>query len=272
MKIVTEQYIRDLLKDKSIKEFHVERGSLLSPAARDYLNQVRVRVCFDPPGDKTPEDTGGAAGAGGERRGKFTNAETGEVYASKPECMTHLTGNKLVFKDHARIIFRGELDHLQSQIVLTQALLAGRYPEKLLLDLEETLSLTRGLMRADVLDEPAGEINLFGLDGAELRAQSHNPQKYFGVKAMTLPQYGMGEAYARLNLLRTQSRQAEIAAVAAYREGGTPSREGGMTAHADIVTALNRLSSGFYVMCCRLLSGFYGEGDAEGGTADDGNT
>lgn len=255
MKIVTEQFIRDLLKDKSIKEFHVERGSLLSPAAKDYMNQVRVRVIFDPPRAAEAGDVGEPAESGAG--GRFTDAETGEYYDEKPECMTHLLGNKLVYKDHARIIFRGELDHLQSQIVLTQALLDGRSPDKLILDLGEVLAFVRNLMRAEVLDEPAGDVLLFGMDGDGLRAQSHNPQKFFGVKAMTLPHYGMGEAYARLNLLRSQSRQAEAAAVAAHREGRTVTR-------TDIVTALNRLSSAFHILCCRLLSGYYEGGGPAG--------
>ena len=277
MRIVTEQFIRDLLKDRTVREFHVEHGSLLSPAAKDYLNQVHVRIIIDPPkGDPEAGSSAGANPAGdshmhdnpnagsyiaagstdGDRAGKtgsrgFVDAETGDEITVKPEVMTHLFGNKLVYKNHQRMVFRGALDHLQSEIVLTQALLAGRYPEKLTLELEDVLAFVRNLMRAEVLDEPAGEIRALGLSDAELREQSHHPDAFYGVKAMTLPHYGMGEAYARLNLLRSQSRQVEIAAVSAYRDGRGVSRQ-------DIITALNRLSSVFHIMCCRLLSGYYG--------------
>jgi len=245
VKVITEQYIRSLLKEKGLREFHVEHGLILSPAAKDYLNQERVRVCYDPPTGRVFVDI-----SDGKR---FVDAETGEGYDEKPESMTHLVGNMLVYKDHARIVFRGELDHLQSQIVLTQTSLFGKSPEKLLLDLENVLVFVRNLLRAEVLDEPVGDAQMLGLSSAELREQSHHPQEYFGVKAMTLPHYGMGEAYARLNLLRSQSRQAEIAAVHAFREEGTVS-------HQDILLALNRLSSGFHILCCRLLAGYYGDG------------
>ena len=245
MKVITEQYIRIVLKEKGIREFHVERGFILSPAARDYLNQERVRVCYDPPADRLAADKNGGK--------RFVDAETGEGYDEKPESMTHLTGNKLVYKDHARIAFRGELDHLQSQIVLTQASLLGKYPDTLLLDLENILTFVRNLLRAEVLDEAVGDAQMLGLSSAELREQSHHPQEYFGVKAMTLPHYSMGEGYALLNLLRSQSRQAEIAAVHAFREGHTVS-------HPDILLALNRLSSGLHILCCRLLAGNYGNG------------
>ena len=239
-----------MLKENDLEEFFVESGSILSPAAKDYLNQVRVRVRFAPPGSGTGA---GGTNAGGVYPGDgkhFVDAETGKRYTHKPECMTHLVGNKLVYKDHARIVFRGELDHLQSQIVLAQVSLSSRYSEALISDLEGILAFVRELLRAEVLDEPVGDLQLLGLSNAQLREQSHNPQKYLGVKAMTLPHYSMGEGFAHLNVLRSQSRQAECAAVQAFRSGKEVSNE-------DVVLALNRLSSGFHIMCCRLLSGHY---------------
>ena len=240
----------------------MESGVILSPAAKDYLNQVHVRVLFDLPSGGSSSDITGASsshastsgtsytGPGSEAR-YYTDALTGEIYYDKPECMTHLTGNMLVHKDHARIAFRGALDHLESQIVVAQATLCARYPEQLITDLEDVLTFVRNLLRAEVLDEPVGESKLLGLSSAELREQSHHPEKHFGVKPMTLPHYSMGEGFAHLNLLRSQSRQVEIAAVSAYRNGNSVS-------NPEIVLALNRLSSGFHILCCRLLSGYYG--------------
>ena len=246
-----------------MKEYHVESGVILSPAAKDYLNQVHVRVLFDlPSGGEGPAcreepasrvSTSGTssscAGPGGGNR-YYIDALTGEIYHDKPECMTHLTGNKLVYKDHARIVFRGALDHLESQIVVAQATLCGSYPEQLIDDLEDVLAFVRNLLRAEVMDEQIGGAKLLGLSSAELREQSHHPDKYFGVKPMALPHYGMGAGFAHLNLLRSQSRQVEIAAVSAFRNGSTVTNQ-------EIVLALNRLSSGFHILCCRLLSGYY---------------
>lgn len=39
--------------------------------------------------------------------------------------MTQLFGNKLVCKDHPRILFRGKLDALQADVVLAQAMIQG---------------------------------------------------------------------------------------------------------------------------------------------------
>ena len=254
MKVITEQYVRDLLKENDLKEFHVRHDRILSPAAKDYLNQVRVRVYYDPPngGINTSVTRSGntlssTRSSGGKR---FVDALTGESYEEKPECMTHLFGNKLVLKDHVRIAFRGALDHLQSQIVFAQASLYKHNSKKLIDDLDNALAFVRDLLRAEVLDEPIGDLQLLGLSSAELRDQSHYPEKHFGVKAMTLPHYSMGIAYAHLNLLRSLSRQVEVSAVSAFRDGHEVSRQ-------EIVLALNRLSSGFHIMCCRLLSDYY---------------
>jgi len=254
MKVITEQYVRDLLKENDLREFHVRHDRILSPAAKDYLNQERVRICFEAPnggvcaGVARSGNTLGSISSGGEKR--FTDALTGESYDEKPECMTHLFGNKLVFKDHARIAFRGALDHLQSQIVFAQASLCEHHPGQLIDDLENVLAFVRDLLRVEVLDEPVSDLQLLGLSSAELRDRSHYPEKHFGVKAMTLPHYSMGIAYAHLNLLRSLSRQVEVSAVSAFRDGHEVSRQ-------EIVLALNRLSSGFHIMCCRLLSDYY---------------
>ena len=42
------------------------------------------------------------------------------MLTNKPEHMTHLRGNTLVFKDHPVIKYRGALDYLESKIICTQ--------------------------------------------------------------------------------------------------------------------------------------------------------
>ena len=248
LKVITEQYVRDLLKEEDLQEFKIECGQILSPAARDYLNQMRIP--FGVAGDAPPRVP---------LHEQFVDAATGEKYDTKPEFMTHLHGNNLVYKDHKRIAFRGALDHLQSQIVFAQSSLCEKYPQMLINDLENVLTFVRNILRAEVLNEPLGEKELLGLSDTDLRGQSHNPEKYFGVKAMTLPHYSMGQAYAHLNLLRSQSRQVEVIAVSAFRDGNAVSFE-------ELILALNRLSSCFHILCCRVLSGYYCTDSEQPGT------
>ena len=163
--------------------------------------------------------------------------------AKKAEHMTSLIGSTLVPKNHPRIVLRGKLDSLQAQVVLIQCELEDKV---LVADLQDILNCLRELMRCEILDEPFVQDSLIGLSYAELRAQSHNPQKYCGVPAMELPDYKFGRDYAQLNSLRTAIRETELAAVSAFETETGVSR-------TDIVQALNRLSSAAYILMCRMI-------------------
>jgi len=157
---------------------------------------------------------------------------------------TRLIGNTLVDKSHPRIILRGKLDSLQAQVVLAQCDLEtiGADPE-LLAALQDLLELLREIARCEALDQPMIRGSLFGLTFAEVQDQSHNSACYFGVATMTLPERRFGRTYALLNCLRTAVRETEVIAVSAFGAD-----------RQDLVTALNRLSSGVHVLMCRYLT------------------
>lgn len=164
----------------------------------------------------------------------------------KPEEMTHLNAHRLVPKDHPRIRFRGQLDLLQAHIVMAQLELErepGR--EGLIADLEGVLDLLRRVMRSEVLDEPLADENILGLTPEELRAQSHDPKAHFGIDPMIPPSGRFGRPYAWMNLLRAQARLAEETAVTAFKT--SPSK-----AQRQIMRIMNRLSSAFHILMCRL--------------------
>ena len=176
----------------------------------------------------------------------------GRRFAEKPEDWTHLDQHVLVPKDHPRIRFRGQMDLLQAQVVSAQVGLAERrFSEALIADLETILDLLRRMIRSEVLDEPLPEGSIIGLSPEELRRQSHDPQGEFGVEYMKLPHHSMGYPYAVLNALRAQSRVAETFAVTAFQPRPTP-------AQRQILQTMNRLSSAFHILMCRVLAGRYG--------------
>ena len=165
--------------------------------------------------------------------------------------MTHLFGNTLVNKNHPRILFRGKLDSLQALVVLDQVLIDENGSEKLVADLDNILGILREIMRCDVLDEELKNDTIIGLTHAELRERSHNPQKFFNIKQMVLPDRTMGKDYALLNQLRAAIRETEVAAAEAFRNGNQFTR-------GDIIEELNRLSSAMHIMMCKYLAGEYG--------------
>lgn len=252
MNVITEAYLRDIMKENRPEVFYVPEGSLLSPSARDYLNQYKIKIEKQEPGTLEKEDAEKpAAESPDDMKAAYVDYATGAFFTSKPEHMTQLTGNKLVPKNHLRIIFRGKLDSLQSLIIRNQTAIAKNpRRSKLLEDLEDIMKILQNIMRCDVLDEPFTIERIIGLTHAELREHSHNPVKFYNIRQMILPHYTMGEEYAILNQIRTAIRECEISAVNAYQVGNDYT-------HQDILEEFNRLSSALHIMMCKYLAGEY---------------
>jgi ethanolamine utilization cobalamin adenosyltransferase len=285
LKVITEAILRDELRASQPESYTVPEGKILSPAAREYLQQRKIKIiqniahsryAFKPRNtaeaanpvtkssidysDDFAQNSKNAATSAAPSQGanaapacvaKFIDFESGAFYAEKPEYMTQLHGNLLVPKDHARIRFRGMLDSLQALVVLIQTIVGETGgSRKLLDDLNDILGVLRDMMRCDVLDEPFNNERIIGLTHAELRERSHNPMKFFSVKQMVLPDYSLGKVYALLNQLRTSVRETEVSAVRAFRVRNKYERK-------DIVEGLNRLSSAVHIMMCMYLADEY---------------
>ncbi|MDR1929172.1 MAG: hypothetical protein LBQ44_00950 [Treponema sp.] len=183
------------------------------------------------------ENRGGAA---------YVDAETGGHYRTKPEHLTHLSGNRLISKGSLRIAFRGFIDSLEADLLEAQALAdslgEGRYCESL----GEVLACLRSVLAAEVTEKPLAPPEIFGLDAEELHRQSHDVKGTFGI-AHPVPDYRMGPLALRLNTLRTRIREGELLAVRVFAPETDTPRE-------DIILTLNRLSSALYWLFCGLVS------------------
>ena len=272
MKAITEEVLRYELRNSEPDVFIVPDGAILTPAAKEYLQQKKIRIQMKNnfrdqihPGRKGKEKTESVGAAAPQEqkapaeekpeamavlRPKYSEHETGAFFYEKPEHMTQLYGNELVNKDDPRIIFRGKLDSLQALIVLAQAVIHENGCQTLVEDLNDILRHLRELMRCDVLAEDVPEMTTIGLSHAELRERSHDPMKFYKIKQMLLPDYTMGINYAYLNRIRTQIRETELAACTAFKEGRKYKRK-------DIIEELNRLSSALHIMMCKYLAGDY---------------
>lgn len=170
----------------------------------------------------------------------------------KPEHMTHLRGDHLVYKDHPRIAFRGAIDSLEAELILFQIMTKKQGLDRLTQDLEEIIKVNRWLLRCEVSGEPVGTIKLQGLSTDEIRAHSHHPSQYYQMPHF-LPSHSQGEIPARLNRLRTKARELELTAYKAFK------MENGQVEREDILQILNRLSSLFWVMMFQYLTGRYND-------------
>lgn len=253
MKVITEAILREELKAGAPDIYYIPEGKILSPAGREYLQQLKIKISKETmpltavgssePIMETKKESPAEA--------KFIDFESGAFFIEKPEHMTHLYGNVLVPKSHPRILYRGKLDSLQALIVLTQCdIQASSKSSALLKNLQSILDILREMMRCDVLDEVYKNETIIGLTHAQLRERSHNPMKFYGIKPMVLPDSSLGKEYALLNRIRTAVRETESAAVEAFQVGKKFVRN-------DIIEELNRLSSAIHIMMCMALSGEY---------------
>jgi len=157
-----------------------------------------------------------------------------------------------MYKDNPVVAFRGKLDSLCAMILEAQLLGEQAENRAFVDDLQETLEFVRRIFPAEYKGTPMEEPRPPGMTGEELRERSHNPEKYFGRGHLQMDK-SMGGLCLRLNLLRTFTRETELAAVAAFRDTSAPSG----SRRPDIVEALNRLSSLFYILTYKYLPGDY---------------
>lgn len=218
--LYTEEAVRANLRNRDGKRvFYLGKSDQLTSGARDYLRRERIEIL---PAESAKPQRYALLGGG--------------FCEEKPEHFTHLNAELLVPKTHPRIAFRGKLDTLEAEAILCQ-LEAPAFSK----ELQELLDFTRRILRCDVLETAIGEETLFGLTAEELRRRSHFPQEYYG-QPHFMPEASDGRVIAQLNRLRTVAREAELSAVRAFIDrDGNPTRP-------DILRAMNRLSSGVYLL------------------------
>ena len=208
-----EKAVRENLRNRQGKRvFILGKADTLTPSARDFLRRERIEIL--PPEEAKPQVW------------KLLN---GGFCEDKPEAMTHLNGDTLVPKNHPRIRFRGAVDTLEAEL-----LLCGEATG-------DILNLVRRLIRCDVLNEPVGDITLYGLGEAEQRKRSHFPQDYYGIPHF-MPDFSDSPKLLQLNRARCAARNAELAAVDAFVDAD------GIPVRPDILTAMNRVSSMLYLL------------------------
>lgn len=222
--VYTEEQVRANIRVRDGKRvFFLGAGDLLTPSAKSFLRQARIEV--RPAAEAKIEEYQTLFGA---------------TLTQKPEHMTHLRADVLVMKDHPRIRFRGMIDALEAELLLC----LHAYPRQ---ELEDVLAFVRSLIPADVLGEEVKPMTIGGMTADDIREQSHFPQKYYGIPHF-MPS-GADDGYLlHLNKIRTLVRQTELAAYDAFKDrDGNVQRE-------DMILALNRLSSLFWILMIREKS------------------
>ncbi len=254
--VIQEDTVRQLHLKQKVMELHVTKDTYVTLQTRDYIREKGMRLIVDdavqasvPAGTHTavglPENK--AIRPAKEMAGGRFVTQDGRTLDHKPEQMTHLHGNLLVAKNHPRILLRGMLDDLEADILMLQAQAHEQGMDLVVKELGETLDYCRAIMSSEVTEKSFTVTTLLGMDEARQREISHQPARYLGIGHL-MPDHRMGAVAVGLNKLRTKARQTELAAVTAFC---TPD---GKAQRVDLIQALNRLSSTFYIMMLRLAA------------------
>ncbi len=222
MRYITEQELRDAFAEGIPERYLPPPEAKLTPAARQYLMDLRLYQ---------PKRTVGVPFGPGQE---------------KPENMTHLDGRTLVRKDHPRIVLRGRMDSLEASILMVQISATRQGDREAVRWLEDALLLVRRALASDYKQAPLDDWTLDGLSPAAVREASHHPERLLP-GGHVLPSIAHGEIAALLNRLRTETREVEVQAIAAYSDAPCACGDA-------IILALNRLSSYFYVLQLRVIA------------------
>ncbi len=251
---ITENWLAENASLTPGGEVHLPASSRLTPAARDVLNDRNMRIRYTDDVGRVFVDAVEADNEHREPRQQvhpLTSSATHEsahcllcqqVVGKKPEALTHLNATTMVVKSDARIAFRGRVDSAIAHAVLLQTewltTSAPATAQRMLADIRAALG---NVLRSETLGEPMPAIAMGEFDEAQLHALSHDPLKYLGHDHI-VPAIEHGLTVARLNLLRTVIREAEVAGAHAFIDKDFSISRG------DILQALNRLSSAVYVL------------------------
>jgi len=265
MAIVTEAEIRERVRRPTEGMcLTFAPGTRFSPAAQDFLKQWQVNVRFEEAAidlalaDGRPATTEASGRPEWDRPGSFpvrlegdmpTCSLCGQPVQVKPDHMTQIVALHFATKHVPRLRFRGQVDSLHGLCLLAQA----RARHFNLFELAEHLSTLaaycREILSAEYNEREVASLELAGLDEAQLREYSQQPERHLGIEHI-VPGVEDHEILLWLNYLRCQAREVEIEALQAFTDVPCyPPRR------PDLARALNRFSSAVYYLELLLRAG-----------------
>ncbi|OAT25499.1 ethanolamine utilization ATP:cob(I)alamin adenosyltransferase [Buttiauxella ferragutiae ATCC 51602] len=244
---ITEDWLRANHTLSEGSEIRLPVDSRMTPSARELIDARHLLVKFqDDEGRlfvEEQEQLLPVHGLTSEPAAQVAHCELCKQHVQeKPDTLTHLNAQVMVAKNDPRLAFRASLD----SSIATAVWLQTEFDKSAALWLADIRSLLGNIMRADALEKALPEQQIVGLSADDLHRLSHQPLKYLGHDHL-VPDAAHGRDVALLNLLRTSIRESEICAAQVFI---------GVDYHvqkADLLQALNRLSSAIYVLMILCL-------------------
>lgn len=250
MPILTEAQLRERVRQpQDGMKLRLPRGTIFSPSAADFIKQWHIEVSYEDNGTAIPAESSVAERPEWDKESVFPVNLKGELprcitcgtpLEKKPEHMTQLNSEIFAPKSNDRILLRGKLDTLQALCLLVGAMCREQEALSTSNLLETLAAYCREMMSAEYNERPVQPLVFGGLDEAELRKATHNPQEALGIPHLT-PGTTEPLLLLWLNYLRCQAREAELVSINCF--GDTYGKD-----PYGLVQAMNRLSSAFYYL------------------------
>ncbi|WP_101698628.1 hypothetical protein [Clostridium minihomine] len=256
MSLLTESQLRFELKSTDLdamKEFWVENGTVVTPAARDFLREHRIALRYgEVPAYKTEHSSI-------SRQDFFCNVDHREekdagadlqmsVPAQREKAIAEINGEpEQENKTLSMLRLHSKLESLEARILEVQLIFQKRGMHQAVEQLGSTLEYTREIVRCLVQSKELEEPAILGMSSEEISQRSQNPQQYYGIPHFSV-RLEHGEGVILLNTLRAQARETALDAYKIFQD------DCGAAQQEDILRGLNRLASFFYVMMFQMLT------------------
>lgn len=252
--LYTEQNLRSILgPPRPGMHLRLPEAARLTPAARDFLKQWSVTVEYSEEGPvaSSPSSSSSPSPPSWNRAAEFPVALEGDTprcvlcnnpVTEKPERMTQLDAHSFAPKNTPRIRFRGRMDSLHALVMLAASRARALDQKRTAERLDTIAAYCREISSAEYNGRAPADIEIAGFDEPAIRAATHDPAGLMGVKHLT-PGGCDPETLHWMNVLRTQSREVELAALDAF----APTADHPVVA-PDLLRAMNRLSSAIYLV------------------------
>lgn len=261
MSVITESELRELWQNGRGQLPPFPPGTRFSAAAQDFLQAQRLTLRWEAATAPTPAAEGRPTW---DKPSVFPVALSGpapvcsacgQPLHGKPGHLTQLDAGRFASKTTPRLKLRGRVDSLQALVLLAAAQARRNRLLELAGGLDTLAAYCREIMSAEYHARPAAPLVLLGRGEDELHQISHWPDRHLGLAHLT-PGPEDHEILHWLNVLRTQAREVEVAALEALGpDTGWPDPAG---LGVSLAHALNRLSSAVYVLELLFKSGQLG--------------
>lgn len=248
----------DILKIKYRKEafdvFEIEKGTLLTPSAKQFLNEKGIRLVIK--GEEDPVLT---------KQNQFEEeteekiiyekpkyvGKNGECYFEKPEYMTVVDGNVLISKNSKLISLRGKIDTFLAELLLNTKEIEQSSNNKLIKDIETVIKFIQNIIVAEKLDKILeNQILLDSKTIKDIKEIIDNPKEYFKKGHLLEVSLNSDLTIHKLNRLRFLARELEIQAIDYFVEDYKVNRK-------DLLEAFNVLSDVIYIIILKYDNGDY---------------